>query len=285
MDENSSDSICSDDTEYLLGQNVSIRDIDDYDEKPSRVPSIKQRHDQHTTSLQHRTSPETRKSNLKKIDVISQQDSNKYQQKHHMREQTKIVNFQHQSSKTIELTPPDSRTLKKPVRQNKTRTVQDDSKSHHSSHQTHISSANHREKSQTKSTEKRKPNVASHFEERHIKEEPLNNQSEKMKEMRIENKRGWREKMSPLQHDQSWDWNQAKERHHSPEQADIISITSEAATEELLKDDELDGSIIQKLKELNLAVNYDPDTQGRDCNSIILVFSDFISHIQRLKQL
>lgn len=244
--DNSADSICSDDTEYLLGQNVSLRDIDDYEEKTQRGISPKQR-GQYNNHLSPQQYTETASKNT--------QHNRKYKQtpKHeHIR-----ADVSHSRPKTIELTSQNSQTLKKPVKDNIKKAAMhvNGGASQQSSHTVHKIPA------QMHSSQTKQPNkqVTNYNMKNGTKNEHV--QSGKKKESKLE----WRDKMSAANHDQSWDWNQANDRqiYLSPEQADAVSVHSEAATEELLKDEELDGSIIQKLKELNLAVNYDPDTDGK----------------------
>lgn len=242
MDENSSDSICSDDTEYLLGQNVSIRDIDDYDERPSK-----------TSSSKHQSGNPKKRN----VNAVAIQDNTRYIQKHPTKDQSK--NTRNQRTKANELTPPDPRKLQKAAKQN-TRGVHDDRNMAQASLQTNTRATGLKEKK----SKAPKENIKSHREERHVQED----HSAQSQKTIMENKRDWRNKMSPANHEHSLEWNQTNEgiMYGSPEHVDVVSMTSEA-TEELLKDDdELDGSIIQKLKELNLAVNFDPDTQGNIYN-------------------
>jgi len=126
--------------------------------------------------------------------------------------------------------------------------------------QTNIRNTLHKEKQQTQiKGVTQKTMTKNKFEERHI----IEDRGSHSHRLKVEARKDWRKQMSPAP-DQSLEWNQIQDgsMFGSPEHPEVASITSEA-TEELLKDDELDSSIIQKLKELNLAVNYNPDTQGK----------------------
>lgn len=260
MEENSSDSICSDDTEYLLGQNVSLREMDDYDEHPSTVLTTKQQGGQYSTSSrQQYVTHETGRSNLKNRNENVLYNT----QKQHTKHQSKST--QHQRTNPNELTPPDPRKLQKTAKQ-KIRGVHDERDATPTSYQTSTwSAATYNKKQQIPNkTETQKASMKSNFEEKHIQQERGTHGQGTKTKLKVETKKEWRKQMSPAPQDQSLEWNQTHDHgsmYGSPEHVDVVSVTSEA-TEDLLKDDELDSSIIQKLKELNLAVNYDPDTEG-----------------------
>lgn len=288
MDENnlSSESICSDDTEYLLGQNVSIREIDDIDLKPStkfekteKITSLKYNEDRQSPRIRNEnrkgqylidssTQSKEEKRRVPTSDKLQEPNLLGYQERGKAKYSTQSSGIEptpkyYSSQKYISEPSDVSREKKGSVGKPSQGRTKVQPSAQQGKSKTHIEGG----RSITRDIKQRE-DYKDYPKQRSYDDKRAGSDRGGPKVVKTEaepdQRKGWRQKDSPVNFEKSWkrEVYEGEENLDSPEQADVGSMASEA-TEDLLKqDDELDGSIIEKLKELNLAVSYDADTQG-----------------------
>ncbi|XP_048582492.1 trichohyalin isoform X2 [Nematostella vectensis] len=254
MDDNSyhSESVCSDDTEYLLGQNVSIREIEDV-EVPIQEVSINKaslKYTRHTQGLSV--------GKQREIRTTVRQASSKKEKNYRVSEKQHgdfKYNEDFVSSNIVRPLSPIVANLE---------FIEDVEKKRHKSRtllnkQKELSKPTHHQ-------HKRQPSPGNCSGARII---PSEQQAEMVQRGRMikklpmdgsqGNKPNFHSNWSPhgptnhySDHGYEGDVDM-----HTPEPADVGSIASEATEDLLQGKDDLDGSVMEKLKELNLAVNYD----------------------------
>jgi hypothetical protein len=320
MDENSlsSDSVCSDDTEYLLGQNVSLREIDDFDLKPSlkfeqieKISSLKFNEGRQSPRIQ----TETKKMQYPSDSAAARKDQKRRGRPSQNVPDSNMPGYQERGKASVKYSTTDSGAYsnqisrgtpikqrqasekviaessnlpireKKDLRKESERKKNLQSGAQHTKARTHFlddEGRGYKENifndnvKQKKESHRSKTKQRNTYEDKAVDLTRVNSHNGKA-EKEFDQKKGWRQKLSPGNYDNSWslknkDGYDEDYKFDSPEQADVGSIASEA-TEELLKGDELDGSIIEKLKELNLAVNYDAESQGEIICSLQVIFN------------